>query len=616
MKKTFKGLSALLMTSVLAVSASAASVGSMTTWAVDNASITINTATGDTQTHLYKAYPIFTGDLASDGITLTNIKWGNGVNETTFITKLKDFDAAKTTPTAAITALTTSSSASDVAKALEGYADVEGLAKVFNQSGVLKGDGIELTKTVSGTTTTYTKNSLANGWYLIKDNIDLTGTNTDKVRSANLLQVRGNTAITPNPKYSVPTLEKKILEGSPATEVDANQVSIGDTVTYQIKVPVPDMTGYDKYYYVIDDTLSKGLTYGSITSVYIDNATPNNSTDDTTLTADSATTPSSTTNKYYAKVGTYDATTGTDIRIVFENCKDTFANKNGNIIITYTAILNDKAVITDAGNPNTAKLIYSNDPNADYSGDTDDKPDEPDSGQVTGETPPDTVKTYTTAIRIKKVDQDGRPLKGAKFKLTGEKLNKVVVSGASFAVSESGTYWKLKNGSYTTTDPASLTTLSAEEKAELYYDTTTKYAKTDTSTVQTKTSETDIEAYVDESGILTFTGLEAGTYTLSETDTPNGYNSIPNKTVTISNTANAKTAPDMTSANWVVKFDSDTATADADSAYPVQITNNKGIELPGTGGVGTTIFYIVGGLMISGALVLLIVKKRMNIKEK
>ena len=50
--------------------------------------------------------------------------------------------------------------------------------------------------------------------------------------------------------------------------------------------------------------------------------------------------------------------------------------------------------------------------------------------------------------------------------------------------------------------------------------------------------------------------------------------------------------------------------------YAISIQNNKGIELPTTGGVGTTIFYIIGGLMISGALVLLIVKKRMSIKEK
>ena len=54
----------------------------------------------------------------------------------------------------------------------------------------------------------------------------------------------------------------------------------------------------------------------------------------------------------------------------------------------------------------------------------------------------------------------------------------------------------------------------------------------------------------------------------------------------------------------------------ANALLTAQIQNNKGATLPSTGGMGTTIFYIVGGLMVTGALVLLIVKKRMNIKEK
>ena len=57
-------------------------------------------------------------------------------------------------------------------------------------------------------------------------------------------------------------------------------------------------------------------------------------------------------------------------------------------------------------------------------------------------------------------------------------------------------------------------------------------------------------------------------------------------------------------------------TLNSDEYFEFNIANNKGVTLPGTGGVGTTIFYIIGGLMISGALVLLIVKKRMSIKEK
>ncbi|MBR2085853.1 MAG: hypothetical protein IJ906_01730, partial [Oscillospiraceae bacterium] len=72
--------------------------------------------------------------------------------------------------------------AADVAAALTGYSDVEGLAKVFNEAGVITGNGTVLTKSGTGDTATYGATSLANGWYLIKDTISLekgTGVNED-----------------------------------------------------------------------------------------------------------------------------------------------------------------------------------------------------------------------------------------------------------------------------------------------------------------------------------------------------------------------------------------------------------------------------------------------------
>ena len=619
---------AILLASMMAVSTCAGTV--IMASAADDATITINTATGDTQTHAYKAYEIITGDLAPDG-TLINVAWGANVNPATFITQLKAFDANKSPQNAAIQALNDTtgsvSSAADVAAALTGYSDVEGLAKVFNEAGVITGSGTALPKSGSGNSATYGATGLANGWYLIKDTISLekgTGVNEDKVRSANLLQVRGTTAITPNPKYSVPTLEKKILEGSPETPVDANQVSIGDTVKYQITVPVPDVTGYNKYFYVVNDTLSKGLTY-------TDNLTM--TATGFTLTADADGHTTTEAGNYYV-TSTVNGDGSTSLKIVFEDCVNTFKGQTGDIVITYTAKLNENAVITDEGNPNTAQLVYSNDPNHTYTGDTTTNPDEPKpptnpndpkDGDVTGVTPKDTVKTYTTAIKIKKVDNTGAPLTGAKFKIEGTTLNQVVVLKDTFtADNENGLYWKLNDNTYTTTDPATLPENS--DARNKYVSETDKYTRTfTTETMGTGQTKTTVEAEVDGNGWLVFKGLEAGTYNITETQKPDStYNDIDPFTVTISNDqltepnnpASAAAGPDLTSAHWKVVKDSVEVTAVEEGAFTFNVINSKGTTLPSTGGIGTTIFYVVGGTLVAGAVVLLITKKRMSINDQ
>ena len=615
MKKTFRTLSAIALSAALLSSVAAMP---MTAFAADNASITINTAAGDKQTHDYKAYPIIVGELATDNQTLTELAWGSGVNADTFITKLKAFDGAKTSPNTQIQELTATSSANDVAKALTGYSDVEGLAKVFNETGVLKGDGIALTKSGSGDSATYSKGSLANGWYLIKDFIELSAPNVDKVRSANLLQVRGDTDFTPNPKYSLPTLEKKILDGSPVAPVDANEASIGDTVKYQIKVPVPNMTGYNKYYYIVDDTLSKGLTYADSLTITCDGL-PSGSQ---TLTLDTDGADTGATGDYYVTTSPYSATTGTDIKIVFENFLTKFGGVTAgtDIVITYSATLNENADISDAGNPNEAKLSYSNDPNHTYGGKTgDDKPDEPDTDEtnVVGITPKDEVKTYTTALKIKKVDESDAPLTGAEFKITGDNMNKVIVLRDTFTEDATeGTYWKLKDNTYTTTDPA---TLVGDETALAAYASTTKKYKRTTATEIRGAGESNVtvEGAVDSNGWLVFKGLGAGTYTITETKTPDDtYNSIAPFNVTISNDKGEAAGPTLTNPNWKVVKGSSEITAVEDNAFTFKVVNSQGIVLPGTGGIGTTIFYVVGVLFIAGGAVLLISKKRMNIKEK
>jgi len=606
MKKRRNMAAAILLASLMATSVAVAALP------VSAAStLTVNQATGDESNHTYTAYPVMTGNLANDKQTLTELQWATGFNSNAFVAALKAFDNATFGSLAE-----TDETAANVAAKLKNYSNVEGLAKVFNSlASAQLGSGKSLTKSSDGKS--YSVSGLDDGWYVVIDSIDATAktpddaTGTTNVRSANLLQVIGDT--TAGPKYSVPTLTKVIVEDS--TEKKANQAAIGDTVTYKITVPVPDMTGYSKYYYIVDDTLSKGLTYTN-------NVTVTYGTTALTLDTDGAATEKS--GDFYVTLGTYSETDGTAIRFVFENFYEKFKNVDAgtDIIITYTAVLNDKANITDVGNPNTAKLIYSNDPNYNETGTPDDKPDEPDTPadgghKPVGETPEDKVKTYTTQIKIKKVDQDGNPLKGATFTLTGDKLNRVIVSsGTTFGQDDTdGTYWKLKNGSYTSIDPNSASLTEAAKKE--YSNDGHKYKKvelTNIASTQAEGTPLKIVGIVDDSGILTFTGLAAGNYKLEETGVPEGYNKAPDVTFTL------KAAPDMIKANWT--------TADAGTSQPeyydnndekcvvVDVVNNQGATLPSTGGIGTTIFYVVGGTLVLGAVVLLITKKRMSVDDE
>ncbi|MBR2085852.1 MAG: LPXTG cell wall anchor domain-containing protein [Oscillospiraceae bacterium] len=119
--------------------------------------------------------------------------------------------------------------------------------------------------------------------------------------------------------------------------------------------------------------------------------------------------------------------------------------------------------------------------------------------------------------------------------------------------------------------------------------------------------------------------MEAGTYTITETQKPDStYNDIAPFTVTISNDQlkdpddadSAATGPDITSAHWKVVKDSVEVTAVEEGAFTFNVINSKGTTLPSTGGIGTTIFYVVGGTLVAGAVVMLITKKRMSINDQ
>ncbi|MCD7823707.1 MAG: LPXTG cell wall anchor domain-containing protein [Oscillospiraceae bacterium] len=102
----------------------------------------------------------------------------------------------------------------------------------------------------------------------------------------------------------------------------------------------------------------------------------------------------------------------------------------------------------------------------------------------------------------------------------------------------------------------------------------------------------------DSDGLIHFTGLDSGTYYLTETEAPAGYTKAASyATITISDNGDV---------------DAYVSCSASPTGYAVTVENSTSSKMPSTGGIGTTIFYIVGGVLVVGAVVLLITKKRMK----
>lgn len=434
------------------------------------------------------------------------------------------------------------------------------------------------------------------GYYLVAGSASAAADTTQKVVAACSLTTTDPTAEV-NVKADVPSIEKKIVENDKL--VNANTASIGDTVTYQLSSKVPTMTGYEKYFFVMNDTLSKGLTYNGDDTMII-------TVGDKTLVKGT---------DYTVESSANSATGITTITIVFKNFIQYKAQAGTAITVTYTATVNQDANLSATeGNPNKVDLTYSNNPNAQGTG-TPGNPDKPgDSDKdITGKTPEDEVKTYVTGIKINKVDgkDNTKKLAGAKFEIKGDALKIVLTNKEMYKASASGTYYMLKDGTYTEKAPVTDKT-AAGYNADKYDSTTQKYEKVTVVTKNTVATEINTVGYTNADGVLTFEGLGTGKYTIKELIAPNGYNLLKDEI-----TVNILDKADMENANWTVSQNVDngeakTLNADTDNLFSLTVENNSGNELPSTGGIGTTVFYVIGGLLVVCAGVALVVKKRMS----
>lgn len=569
MKKTRKLLSIILclaLTLCLALPA-LATEGKYT--------LTINS---ETSGHTYEAYQIFAGDLAkipnTETYTLVNIQWGSGLRSTgeDLMAEIRAISVSEP----AEYPFASCESADDVAtKLAENAALVDAFAEAVGK--FLKDDPTGTGSTGAATPEgkyVATISDLPAGYYLVQDDTDVT-IGAGSAYTKFILKLVKNETV--DAKADAPEIDKKVSNTTSDDYKDAAVASVGSKVNFQLTSNVPPMDGYDKYFFIVEDTLSGGLTLDE-NSVAI-------TLDGAPLTKDT----------HYTVTATKTAEgQPTILKIVFKNFIQYKENVSAPIVITYSATVNKFAVVGDDPNTNSAKLTYSNDPNYDYAGEN-----EPSGLDPVGVTPSTISAVYVTAIQINKVNSDEYPLTGAEFTITGDGVittGVTTINGFDLD-NEHGTYYKLKNGSYTTTAPNA-------ENSSLYVSTTIKYSPAAPTTAwTTKGVGVDVKGEVGLDGVLKFEGLGAGTYTIKETKAPENYNKINEDIiVTITCTPPETITTGDEACTWTATYQIGTTGSPItvkvqDGIIPLDIENRSGAELPSTGGIGTTIF-VYGGIIL------------------
>lgn len=464
----------------------------------------------DIKSHTFEAYQIFAGDL-NEG-TLSNVDWGSNVDRAAFLAALQSEDPTN----------------------YGSCTDAKGVAGVLSEHKTLANDFAKIAaKHVTGTPATGTGSVIlpSAGYYLIVDTTDVTDKHDAK--NLSLLKVSGATTVTPQVKTDIPTLEKKVQDKNDSTGnttdwQDSADYDIGDIIPYKLTATLGELKNYNTYYVKFVDTMTN-LTYvtGSAT-VKIDNATP--------LTSSQYTL-------------TWDETSKT-LAIEIANVKALGADNNSVITVEYNATLDSTAVIGSEGNPNSAYLVFSNNPN----------------GEGYGKTAPDKNIVFTYKVEANKVDPELNSLPGAAFEL----------------------WKKVKDSS------------GVETWVSMGVENATKNTSTTPNTYTIKDAEHVVN--------FKWTGIDDGDYKLVEVVTPAGYNTMDDLLFTVTAT-HSETAD----APVLITLSGNSFTGDVDTGILTsRIINNRGTTLPGTGGIGTTIFYVIGGGLMVAAAILLITKKRME----
>lgn len=483
-----------------------------------NATLTVSTKDAKFAGKTVNAYKMFSATVSSDGGAVShtlNDAWKPFFKNSVGLTGVTDANV--------------NDKANDYVSKLKDSALTAFAAKASNWAQT-KANNItaDATATVSADASngkyTATFTGLGYGYYVVA----VPGATLANAKSqyATLVSVH-STKVDADIKGDLPTVDKKVqVDG---TGKDATDAKIGDTLTFTLTSTIPDMSAYDTYTFNFKDTLSKGLTFGQVKSVKVENVTLTKDTDYT------VTTPTASNNN--------------TLTVAMKDFKTKQqANAGKKITVTYTATLNKDAVVGGAGNVNSATIQYSNNP----------------STSGTGESEPSKVRVFTYGFTVDKY--------------TGDKYadDATRLAGAEFTLAP-------KNG--TAISFVQVTAGSATANAVYRV---AKAGETGTTTIITPAN-----------GKVEFQGLKNGEYTLTETKAPAGYNKLASAIGVKVDGQNNGT--DTTNATVTITYNNDNGSnydqTASNGVIPVQ--NKSGAILPGTGGMGTIAFTVIGVLVIA-----------------
>lgn len=372
-EKVMKKLSCIVLTLMLVCTMIVPSFA-----ATNNHTITL---TGAEAGHTYEAYQVFAGNYSASKDNFSNVSWGKGVNGTELLADLSKTDAFKECMNAEDVAAVLSKM-EDNSAALDAFAKVVSKHLTSTKS----------TANVQDANKNYVITVDADGYYFVKDVTDLTDKNDAATKY--VLEVIGDATVAV--KSDKPDVDKVIVNADSANGNDGKgtAVNVGDTVTFKVTSKVPKMDGYDKYDYIVKDTMSAGLTLNSDVKVTIGGQ------DYTGFTKE---------------------INGQNITITFNSFINQKDNAGKEIVITYSAVLNKNALTTDVEN-NSVYLEYSN---------------KPENSEDHGKTPEKKVYVYDFDLQLDKYDgaNEATKLAGAKFVLMNDEGKYYAVDSETKAVS-------------------------------------------------------------------------------------------------------------------------------------------------------------------------------------
>ena len=499
--------------------------------------------------HCYDAFQIFKGDVSDDNTKISHVEWGSSIaHPNEFLTQLTEdltigdkFETSFTPQEAAAVISQWSDSDNNsiaFARCVCNYVYSDRDSTPVKQGGHT--GGFELDEA---------------GYYLIVDTSSFSSdANNDSYHAYNSFLLKVNKAhyhVQITPKVVKPTVEKEVYDNDDnSTSGDNNgwgssaDHAINEEFQFRLiaKLPESENNGhaydyYDKYSVIFHDTLSDGITYDRPDSVVIKS---NGKTYVIPNDSSKYTIGLESQNYLVVKIP--------DVKACAKDAGFDL-NDGATITVTYTAHLNENAAVNgSAENKNSVRLQYSNNP----------RPDGEYWGYTPNYTPESEVYVYTYQLNNTKYHdtaEHGNELKDVGFRL---------YSDADY-----------------------------KNEVELYQDGEFYYP------IKNASNKQDVEMKSAEDGTFNVKGLDAGTYYLKETKTPDGYSACPDTKIVISAT-----------------HDEHNVNLSGESNLNNKIINKKagGITLPSTGGIGTTLFYVVGGGLMVAAIVLLVTKKRMENK--